>query len=135
MIVETKSEDIFRGNEKHIVFGINSEGINDSGFAGFVSRRYWKELAYIGPHKLGTVLSKKVSNNLTLHAIVCHSLMDGWNNQIEVIRDCFNNIPCNKETVATIAIGTGFVGKMLNADFDKIKIGMQLSDTKIVLYM
>ena len=60
MIIKTKNGDILQENEKRIAFAINTEGSNDAGFAGMISRRFWPELADIGETKLGTVLTKNV---------------------------------------------------------------------------
>ena len=49
MIIEKlQGRDILKSGEKRIAFAVNTEGINDSGFAGMISRKYWPELAYIG---------------------------------------------------------------------------------------
>jgi len=134
MVVKTVQDDIFNSNEKHIAFAINAEGYNDAGFAGQVSNLYWKELAICGQNELGTVLSKKVGDK-TFHALVCHSLENGWgSNQAEIIKECFDKIPSNNERVATIAIGTGLVGMMSGAKFREIVCGMHDSNQQIVLH-
>ena len=134
MIVKTIQDDIFNSEAKHIAFAVNTEGYNDSGFAGQISRKYWSELADCGEHEIGTVLSKNVGDK-TFHAIVCHSLNDGWGeNQTEVIKECFDKIPSNGEVIATIAIGTGFVGALSGADFRQIVCGMHDSQQQIMLY-
>ena len=49
MIVEVKQgQDILKSGAKHICFAVNTEGINDSGFAGLISRNHWPKLADIG---------------------------------------------------------------------------------------
>ena len=105
MVVKTVQEDIFNTDCKHIAFAINTEGYNDAGFAGKVSREYWDELSDCGKHDLCTVISKKVGDK-TFHALVCHSLENGWgNDQAEVIRCCFDNIPAKgEESEPVIAI-------------------------------
>ncbi len=134
MIVRTIQEDIFKSDVKHIAFAVNVEGFNDSGFAGQVSSQYWKELADIPELKIGTVISKTVGDKI-FHALVCHSLHQGWGeNQEEIIKHCFDLIPSNDEPVATIAIGTGLVGKMSGADFGKIVCGMHDSKQQIILH-
>lgn len=134
MVVETVQDDIFNTEAKHIAFAINAEGYNDSGFAGVVSSKYWPELASCGEHEIGTVLSKTVGDK-TFHALVCHSLENGWgDNQREVIKECFDNIPVNGEPIATIAIGTGLVGILSGADFRQIVCGMHDSDKHILLH-
>lgn len=134
MIVKTVQDDIFNSEAKHIAFAVNTEGYNDAGFSGQVSSKYWNELANCGLHEIGTVLSKKVGDK-TFHALVCHSLENGWGeNQAEVIKECFDKIPANGEPVATIAIGTGFVGMMSGANFRQIVCGMHDSEQQILLH-
>lgn len=132
MIIKTTSGDILSGNETRIAFAVNTEGVNDAGFAGMISRRYWPELASIGETQLGTVLTKKV-DDVEFFALCCHSLERGWENQKEVITMCFDAIP-GDEPVASIAIGTGIVGILSGANFDLIKAGMEASKKEIILY-
>ncbi len=132
MIIKTKNGDILKGNEKRIAFAVNTEGINDSGFAGMISRKFWPELAYIGETKLGTVLTKKV-DGIEFFALCCHSLDKGWNNQRDVIKKCFDAIPGDKP-VASISIGTGLVGVLSGANFGLIRAGMEDSKKEIILY-
>lgn len=77
MVIKTIHDDIFNTAAKHIAFAINTEGLNDSGFAGKVSLNYWPEIANCGEHELSTVISKTVGDK-TFHALVCHSLKEGW---------------------------------------------------------
>lgn len=133
MIIERKSgQDILAGGETRIAFAVNIEGINDSGFAGVVSRRYWPQLANAGKCELGTVL-KKECNGVTFFALVCHSLEGGWKEQTETIRKCFDQIE-GDEPVASISIGTGLIGILSGANFAEIKAGMEASKAKIILY-
>lgn len=134
MVVKTIQDDIFNSKVKHIAFAINSEGLNDAGFAGQVSSQYWKELAFCGEQEIGTVLSKTIGDK-TFYALVCHSLHNGWGeNQAEIIKECFDKIPANGEPIAIIAIGTGLVGLVCGADFRQIACGMHESKQQIVLY-
>ena len=132
MIIKTKNGDILKGNEKRIAFAINTEGLNDAGFAGLISNKFWPELADIGETKLGTVLTKKVGD-VEFFALCCHSLKNGWNNQQEVIKKCFDEIP-GDEPVASISIGTGLVGILSGANFNLIMAGMEASKKEIILY-
>ena len=133
MIVKTLPKDILKTDIKHIAFAINKEGYNDAGFAGQVSYIYWPELANIWENEIGTVLSRKFENKV-FHAVVCHSLKEGWgNNQRETIRKCFDNIPSNGEPIATIAIGTGLIGQLSGANFPQILCGMHDSQQQVIL--
>ena len=134
MLIRSVQDDVFKTDAKHIAFAINTEGLNDSGFAGYISENYWKELENCGEHKLGDVLSKTVGDK-TFHALVCHSISIGWcENQMEVIKECFDKIPSNGEEIATIAIGTGMIGRMLRANFKDILYGMSASNQNIIIY-
>lgn len=136
MITRCIHSNVFNTQVKHIAFAINTEGYNDAGFAGQVSGKYWPELAHCGYHELGTVLTKKVGD-MTFHAMVCHSLNDGWGEpeeQRRIIKECFDKIPVKGQTIATIAIGTGFVGMMSGADHKQITYGMMDSNKKIYLH-
>lgn len=134
MIIKTVQDNIFDSEAKHIAFAVNTEGFNDSGFAGKVASRYWNELANCGEHELGMVLSKKVGDK-TFHALVCHSLHNGWgDNQAEIIKACFDKIRANGEPIATVAIGTGLIGILSGADFKQIICGMHDSKQQIELY-
>ena len=97
-----------------------------------VSDKFWPELADIGETKLGTVLTKKVSD-VEFFALCCHSLKDGWKNQREVIKQCFDAIP-GDEPVASISIGTGLIGVLSGAHFPSIRAGMEDSEKEIILY-
>lgn len=133
MIIENKQgNDILAGNEKRIAFAVNSEGVNDSGFAGMISRKFWPELAFIGETKLGSILAKKVGD-VEYFALCCHSLKSGWSDQRNLIKRCFDAIP-GDEPVASISIGTGLVGILSGAQFSLIKAGMEDSNKKIILY-
>lgn len=134
MVVKTVQDNIFNSEAKHIAFAVNAEGYNDSGFAGQVSRKYWNELANCGEHEIGTVLSKTIGNK-TFHALVCHSLHGDWGeNQAEIIKECFDKIPADGDPIASIAIGTGLIGKLSGANFRQIVCGMHDSIQQIMLY-
>lgn len=134
MVVKTVQDNIFNSEAKHIAFAVNAEGYNDSGFAGQVSRKYWNELANCGEHEIGTVLSKTIGDK-TFHALVCHSLHGDWGeNQAEIIKECFDKIPADGDPIATIAIGTGLIGKLSGANFRQIVCGMHDSTQQIMLY-
>lgn len=80
-------------------------------------------------------MSKKVGDK-TFHALVCHSLNNGWGkNKPEVIRECFDKIPANGEPIATIAIGTGSIGMSDGVDFREVLCGMWDSKQQIILYV
>lgn len=133
IIARKQGNDILKGGETRIAFAVNTEGHNDAGFSGLVSRLYWPELANAGEHALGSVLKKETNLGITFYALVCHSLKEGWKNQEEIICKCFDSID-GDEPIASISIGTGFIGTMSGADFSKIKAGMQRSKKQIILY-
>ena len=137
MIIDTQKGDIFDTQARHVAFSINAEGFVGGGFDGQVIEKGWPELLKCGQNPIGTVLSKEI-DGVTYHALVTHSLQDGWGSpeeQWDNTKLCFNNIPVSDdEVVASIAIGTGFMGAISGASPKHIVCGMQDSDKKILLY-
>jgi len=134
MIIATKrGNDILKGGETRIAFAVNTEGLNDAGFAGMISEKYWPELEDAGKCELGTVLTKTTSDGITFYALVCHSLDKGWKNQTEIICKCFDSIE-GDDPIASISIGSGFIGRLGGANRAEILKGMELSKKKIILY-
>lgn len=135
MIIKKEKGNIFGTSCKHIVFAVNTEGINDSGFAGQVSANYWPALAHIGPKPLGTVLSFK-KDGKTFHAIVCHSLKWGWKEAPMAVEQCLSALDIsNDEPIASVQIGGRLIGQMSGADFPAIIQAMERSKKSIILYM
>jgi hypothetical protein len=134
MIIEERKGNILDTTCEHIVFAVNREGINDSGFAGQVSAELWPELRYCGPKTLGETLLCKAGGK-TFHAIICHSLMWGWKGSPEIIKTCLDNldIPSDEE-IACTRIGSGLVGQLAGANPCAILQAMDNSNKKIILY-
>lgn len=135
MIVDTRRADVFSGPELHIAFAVNTAGINDSGFAGTVAARYWPELATVGPHKMGTVLSHVVGPR-AYHAMVCHSLGEGgWEITPDAVGTCLDHgIHANGAEIAVTLVGGGPVGAMGGADTFAILGGIARSKQRCVVY-
>jgi hypothetical protein len=132
MITKKVRGDVLASDHKDIVFAVNAEGVNDAGFAGAVSRKFWPELMFCGEQPLGKVMTKKAGDK-TFHAIVCHSLeKDGWNGAADVVRRAVDEVEA--DDFACVAIGGGLVGKMMGADADGIAAAMEESAKKITLY-
>lgn len=132
IINNNKGEKLFGGNEHRIAFAINTEGINTEGIAGEIARRYWPQLASIGKSELGTVITKDV-DGITFYGLVCYSIEKGWQNQTETIRQCFNAIETD-EPIAATAIGRGLYDLRRGANASDIRLGMEQSDKKIIIY-
>ena len=125
--------DIFTTKDKHIVFALNTEGCNDSGFAGIVSKNYFPEIINTGGNTLGDVLSKEV-NGKTFHGIVCHSLREGWDNADQIILDALNKLQLEDE-ISIIAIGTGLIGRLSGAPTSKICDAFESCNKQLNCYM
>ncbi len=137
MILKQVKGDVFKSEYKHIAFAANSEGINDAGFAGLVARRFWPDLAIIGPQALGTVLARTDAKaKRSFHALVVHSLgADGWAKTPQYIEECFGRIGiAPDETIATVLMGGGPVGQMMGADVEANLAAMQRVPNKLVVY-
>ena len=133
MIVKRVQGDVFKTHLKHIAFAVNTEGYNDSGFAGAVSSRYWPELANTGGNCLGEVLHH-TSKGKTFHALVCHELkVNGWSQTPQLVEQCLDSISGNKE-IAVVLMGSGFVGQMGGADVNAILGGIERSRKRVYVY-
>jgi len=137
MIKNTAKGNIFGTEAKHIAFSINAEGALGGGFDGQVVEKGWPELLKCGKNPIGTVFSKTI-DGVTYHALVTHSLEAGWGSpeeQWENTRLCFDNIPVpDEEEIASIAIGTGFIGAISGASPKHIVCGMCDSKKNITIY-
>lgn len=134
MIVARKVGDIIAGSERHMAFAINSEGHNDAGLAGNVAYNFWPELASTGPIRMGEILSKNTGSKV-FHALVVHSLTEGWDESPKHIETCFNqlDVPTDEE-IASVAIGAGMIGLLSGADPAANLDAMERSDKSIVVY-
>ena len=133
MVIEARNgEDILDSGMKHICFAVNTEGKNDSGFAGYVSRHFWPELEHIGPCEMGTSMTLD-HDGIFFHALVCHSIENGWRNPAMVVRKCFDDLDTN-DPVASVVIGTSIDGLLSGASFTAIEEGMQDSAKNIILF-
>lgn len=133
MVIETRhGQDILKSGMTHICFAVNSEGINNTGFAGHISRHFWPELANVGKCELGTSMTI-CHDGVFYHALVCMSTHDGWRNACTVVRKCFDSLETD-DPVATIAIGTSIPSVLSGAQFADIFEGMDDSKKQIILF-
>ena len=134
MIVGTKRGDVITGSERHVAFAVNCEGYNDAGLAGNISYNYWPELANTGRIRMGEMLSKDTGSKV-FHALVVHSLEEGWSEAPKHIEECFNElqIPTDEE-VASVAMGAGMIGMLSGANPQENLAAMERSNKSIVIY-
>ena len=134
MIDSTVKGNVLEAKEKHVCFAVNTEGANDAGLAGAVTRD-WPELRYVGKSKLGHVYSKEIGGRV-FHAVVCHSLgEEGWKGSPAVIRKCLDQIGLEaNEPVACVLFGSGMIGQLQGADQEANRKAMEDSSAKVVLY-
>ena len=135
MIVDRVKGDVFESAHAHIVFAVNAEGVNDSGFAGVVAQKVWPELAYIGACQLGSLLSLR-RDDMTYHALVCHSLArNGWCDAPALIANALDALDIPEgETIAIVAIGAGPVGQAMGADTKAIREAIDRSTKHVTVY-
>lgn len=134
MIVKKVRGNIFEAPQKHIAFAVNTQGYNDSGFAGQVAS-FWTDLANTGGNQLGEILTHQHEGK-TYYALVCHALEEGgWDNTPSVVKKCLNsiNIPQDEE-IAIVLMGSGMVGTLMGADVQAILNSMSQSKKKLVVY-
>jgi len=140
MIIDIKKGDILQAGVKNIIFAVNEEGINDSGFAGMISREYWPELSY-HPSQLGSILRKEIAE-YNFYALVCHSIQYGWRNAASYIEESINAIRVpdqegmyyKPKELSSVFIGNGPVGKMQGADTLLILAAMARAYPRITIY-
>lgn len=118
-----------------IVFAVNSEGINDGGFAGVISRREWPILASIGPCEMGAVLPFP-TDKPRLYALVCHSLDSGeWDlAAITAGLDKIADERGDQDEVAVVWMGRGFVGRLSGVDPEDTRRAVEGSRLRTHLY-
>lgn len=117
---------------ENIAFAINTEGINDAGFAGLVARKFWPEIAFCGENNFGVVLSKKCDDR-QFHAIVCHSLKEnGWQGSPGYIAKALSDIKAKR--IACVLMGAGPVGRMQNAPVGGILGALARAEQEIIVY-
>ncbi len=111
MITQIINSDIFKGPYKHIAFAINTEGINDGGFAGQVASRYAPSFLDTGKRQLGEMVTA-IAGDRVFYGIVCHSpiYLNGWENAPEIITTCIDKISIN-EPIAAVLMGSGEIGR------------------------
>ena len=157
MIKEEIKGNVFESDCDHIVFAVNVEGLNDSGFAGAVTKEIWPELRYRKDCKLGDVYThlecddgtNEEPRDKTFHAVVCHSLstaQGGWSSAPDIILKALNELPIKQhrerdfskgrvyETVAIVKIGDDPVGKVMGADVVAIMGAVDRSSTDVTVY-
>lgn len=134
MIVGRKVGDVITGPERHVAFAVNSEGHNDAGLAGNIAFNFWPELASTGPIRMGEILSKDTGKKV-FHALVVHSLTEGWEEAPRHIEACFNElrIPTDEE-VASVAMGAGMIGMLSGANPAENLAAMERSNKSIIIY-
>jgi hypothetical protein len=123
MIVDLIKGNIFDDSPSNIVFAINIEGHNDAGFAGVVSGKFWPKLANTGPVEIGqTFHYDDPDSHIHFHAIVCHSLKDGWTDAPIHIEEGLNRVHTIKvaesptRPASVVMMGAGMIGQMQGAD-------------------
>lgn len=133
MIIRTIQGDVFKSTHKTIVFAINTEGYNDSGFAGMVARRFdWASLMQAGETPLGTILTLNTCG-YTFYAICCHSLKGEWNT--DIITTALDTLPTSKhgDEPAVVWMGHGLIGTIQGVDPRVTRAAIEASKTPCYL--
>lgn len=140
MIVKKIRGDIFSTVDRHIVFALNIEGINDSGFAGQVARIGFSEILNTNGKNVftredlsyGMVISKEIKGK-TYHGIVCHSLRSGWNNAERHILKGLNQLNV-QEPMSVVLIGAGLIGQIQGAPIKDILWAFKECNKELTVY-
>ena len=133
MVVRTSQDSILKSETKQVVFAVSKEGINILGFQKYIADNYWPGLAKTEELPYGSVISHK-SGEIMFHGIVCYSIYSGFpDNQKEIIKLCFDNIPSDGKVVSALPIGTQFFERHSGADFKEILEGIHSSKQLVEL--
>ena len=133
MVVRTSQDSILKSETKQVVFAVSKEGINLLGFPKYIADNYWPGLARTEELPYGSVISYE-SDGIIFHGIVCYSIRDGFpDNQKEIIKLCFDNIPSGDKVVSSLPIGTQCFERHFGADFKEILEGIHSSDQPVEL--
>ena len=133
MVLEEKHGDIFTTKDKHIIFALNTEGFNDSGFAGQVAKRGFREILNTGGNKLGEVLEKTI-NGITYHGIVCHSLAQGWKDAPKVVLETLNKMELT-DNISSVVFGGGLIGWLQGAPIREIYGAFKKCNKMITIWL
>lgn len=132
-IESTVQDDVFE-SELPVVFALNTEGYYDSGFAGYVCKR-WPELKDAGPQQMGAILSRNEEGEVPLHGVVCHSLSRGGGWDMEAITKALDTLADQGMTKAAVVwMGTGLIGVLMGVDPETTKAAIHASKLPTVLY-
>ena len=134
VIIEEKIGDIFEAPEKYTAFAVNTNGVNDSGLAGMMFRKYPNlALTYPNFHPIPAGAHFfDISKDKVLCLLAAHTLGEPWDHEKTQI--AINGLSEIQEPIAIVKIGTGMIGQMLNADWDKIRKMLENSPAKFVIY-
>lgn len=134
MILSQQNGNIFQPR-RPVVFGINAEGLNDAGFAGYVANTWWPRLENCGSHALGTILPFSYNNDeFNFYAIVCHTLKPGgWDLTAGHLYQALNELEAHGEMNMALP-GNGPIGAAMGADVKAIMRAIDTSKAKVHLF-
>lgn len=137
MVTKYTQGDVFASKHKTIIFATNTDGLNDAGFAGLVTRRYWPALHDRQKRVMGSIRSARFDMmDVTFHALVCHDLNDGgWLYTAHHIRQGLNQLAeTNPGIMACVLMGSGPVGQSQGAPLDEIKVALEDSEAQLEVF-
>ena len=133
MIIGKKIGDIFTTDDKHVIFALNTEGVNDCGFADQVAIRGFEEILSTGGNKLGEVLDKEI-NGITYHGIVCYSRHNGWEGPPEIILKAINNMKFDGKASILPICCSGFIAIVKKAPVSDIFKAFEDSNKELTIW-
>ncbi len=134
MITKVVTGNVFDTQARHIAYAINTQGFNDSGFAGQVAT-HCPQLANTGENSLGAVVTAE-ANGKFFHGLVCHSLEPGgWKEAPKSIIASLERIETeDDEPIAVVLMGAGMIGQMSGADVRANVKAIHESKKNCILY-
>lgn len=83
---------------------------------------------------MGEILTKDTGKKF-FHALVVHSLKEGWAEAPRHIEACFNELQvATDEEIASVAMGAGMIGMLSGANPAENLAAMERSNKSIVVY-
>jgi hypothetical protein len=129
-----KRGDILQSDATKIIFGVNTEGYNDAGFAGLVASL---GMDLTGPTELGHVRTwEQPDTGRTFYAITVHSLdrEPGWSKAVDAVTTALAATFDADTVAASVLMGAGFVGAMQGAPVEAISDAFDKADGTYTLW-
>lgn len=134
MIIQELCGDIRTTTHKHVVFALNKEGFNNSGFAAQIAKDGFQEILKTEKKEFGDYITKTI-DGINYWGIVCYSKKkNGWDNSPKAILETLNKLPFNEENVSILAIGSSISELSQGAPWNKIHKALEMCNINLTIW-